>query len=222
MVRGMALQRRCEAVLGAGAIRVAGAREVLSAFGVVLVLLCCQQSFAQNETFTADPARSTVAFTLADVLHTVHGTFQLQSGAARFDPATGQMSGLLTVAAGSGNSGDKTRDNRMTKEYLDAPHFALATFAPKHFDGTIAASGDSTIQVAGTFTLRGAPHEIVVPMQLHIEGTACKATTHFRIPYVDWGIKDPSVAFIRVNKYVDMDIAMTGTIAAAAADISGR
>lgn len=193
----------------------------LAAMGLAVGLLCCPGAFGQSETFTADPAQSTVGFTLTDVLHTVHGTFQLQSGVVQFDPSTRRMSGLMTVAAGSGSSGDKTRDTRMTKQYLDAPQFGVATFSPKHFEGSIAAAGDSTIQVSGTFTLRGSPHEIVIPMQLHIEGPACKATTQFRIPYVDWGIKDPSLAFIRVNKYVDMDIAMAGMISAGPAALVG-
>lgn len=187
----------------------------------VAALVCAPSARSQTETFMADPAQSQVAFTLGDTLHTVHGTFHLQSGTVRFDPKAQQMSGNIIVAAASGSSGDGVRDRRMTHEYLEAPKFALATFSPKSFTGALAPSGDSTIQVQGTFTLHGTPHEITLPMQLHIDGNNCTAKTHFLIPYVKWGIKDPSAFLIRVNKEVLMDITLGGKISAPGTEAKG-
>lgn len=183
----------------------------------VVALLGATVARAQSDTFLADAAKSQVAFTLSDTLHTVHGTFHLQSGTVQFDPRTGKMSGLLVVAAGSGSSGDGVRDRRMAGEYLQAPQFPVATFAPKSFTGTIApiddgASQTTTIQVQGTFTLHGAAHEITLPMQLDINGADCIAKTSFDVPYVKWGIKDPSAFLIRVNKEVGMDITLVGKL----------
>ena len=42
--------------------------------------------------------------------------------------------------------------------------------------------------------------------------TTCAATTHFSIPYVDWGIKDPSNFIFRVDKTVDLEIVAKGAI----------
>lgn len=178
---------------------------------------CMAQNMAHSELFTADPAQSQVAFTLSDTIHTVHGTFHLQSGNVQFDPSSTPpqshpMSGLLVVAAASGSSGDGIRDRRMANEYLQAQQFAVATFSPRSYTGAIAPAGDSTIQVEGTFTLHGTPHEITLPMQIHIEGGNCVAKTHFAIPYVQWGIKDPSTFLIHVNKQVDMDITLAGKL----------
>ena len=100
----------------------------------------------------------------------------------------------------------------MTNEVLDAPHFADVAFAPRSFQGTIAPTGDSTIQVTGTFTLHGTPHEITVPMQIHIVGSNCTAKTHFTVPYVKWGLKDPSVFILRVAKEVDIDLTLVGRL----------
>ncbi len=44
------------------------------------------------------------------------------------------------------------------------------------------------------------------------------ATAHFSIPYVEWGLRDPSVLFLTVAKDVDIDIAVTGHITWLAAE----
>src|ERR1039458_3627015 len=100
----------------------------------------------------------------------------------------------------------------MVTEVLDAPHFADISFAPKSYQGTIAPSGDSMIQVSGTFTLHGTPHELTVPMQVHIDGTTCTAKSHFSVPYVKWGLKDPSTFILRVGKEVIVDLTLVGSL----------
>jgi polyisoprenoid-binding protein YceI len=110
------------------------------------------------------------------------------------------------------NSGEPSRDKKMNSDVLDTDHFAEVTFAPSSYQGTIAASGDSTIQVSGTFTLHGAPHDLTLPMQIHIEGTSLTAKGHFTVPYVKWGLKDPSIFILKVAKDVDIDLNLTGQL----------
>jgi polyisoprenoid-binding protein YceI len=95
---------------------------------------------------------------------------------------------------------------------LDAEHFAEVMFAPSSYQGTIAPSGDSTIQVSGTFTLHGTPHDMTVPMQLHIDGANLTAKGHFTVPYVKWGLKDPSIFILKVAKEVDIDLTLSGQL----------
>ncbi len=183
---------------------------------IILALspLAGMRAFAQQQVFTVDPQASQLAFTLGDVLHSVHGTFHVQSGSVTFSRGTPKISGSIVVAAGSGNSGNETRDKKMSKDILNAPQFTAASFSPASYQGTIAASGDSTVQVTGTFTLHGAPHPITVPMQIHIEGTQCTAKTHFVVPYVQWGLKDPSTFILRVAKEVQIDLTLSGQLPA--------
>jgi polyisoprenoid-binding protein YceI len=68
---------------------------------------------AQDTKFQLDPAQTAVKFTLGDVLHTVHGTFQLKSGELQFEPASGKISGQIVVDAKSGESGSGMRDRKM-------------------------------------------------------------------------------------------------------------
>jgi hypothetical protein len=37
------------------------------------------------------------------------------------------------------------------------------------------------------------------------------ATTHFVVPYVEWGMKNPSNLLLRVDKRVDVDVIAKGT-----------
>jgi len=136
----------------------------------------------------------------------------VQSGTVDFDLAASKISGSIVVAAGSGNSGDPSRDKKMNSDVLDVAHYSEVTFAPKSYQGTIAASGDSTIQVTGIFTLHGTPHDITVPMQIHMDGSSLTAKTHFVVPYVQWGMKDPSVFILKVAKEVDIDLTLAGRV----------
>jgi polyisoprenoid-binding protein YceI len=142
----------------------------------------------------------------------VQGTFHLQSGSIAFDPSAQKISGAVIIAAGSGHSGEPSRDKKMNTDVLDTGHFAEVTFAPSSYQGTIATSGDSTIQVSGIFTLHGTPHDLTVPMQVHIDGANLTAKSHFTVPYVKWGLKDPSIFILKVAKEVDIDLTLSGSL----------
>jgi polyisoprenoid-binding protein YceI len=165
-----------------------------------------------QDKLSLDTNRSEVHFTLTDTMHTVHGTFHIQQGDINFDPATGQATGVIVVDALSGQSGNSIRDHRMAKDELKAPGFKTVAFAPTRFTGTFNPTGDSTLQVHGLFTLIGTPHEIDVPMQVQVNGEQIHAVGSFVIPYIQWGLKDPSTFMIKVNKEVHVDLDLSGTL----------
>jgi polyisoprenoid-binding protein YceI len=179
---------------------------------LILPILATPSALGQHQTFTIDSRSSTIAFSLGDVLHSVHGVFQVQGGSVDFDPAARQISGSIVVAADSGHSGNDMRDRKMQKDILDAPHFADVSFIPHSYEGSISLNGDSRIKVTGTFTLHGNPHELTVPIQLHTDGKQCTANAHISVPYVKWGLKDPSTFILRVTKEVTVDITLFGTV----------
>ncbi len=179
---------------------------------VAVSLLFAISAVSQHQTFTVDPNASQVAWALGGSGHHVNGTFHLQSGTIDFDTAAHSISGSIVVAAGSGNSGEPSRDKKMNSEVLDVAHYSEVTFVPQKYDGSNAPTGDSTIQVSGTFTLHGTPHDLSVPMQIHIDGNALTAKTHFIVPYVKWGLKDPSVFILKVAKEVDIDLTLVGKL----------
>ena len=169
-------------------------------------------ALAQHQTFKVNPDSSQVTFTLGGNGHHVQGTFHVQSGSIDFDPSAQKIFGSVVVNAASGNSGEPSRDKKMNTDILDTAHFAEATFAPSSYQGTIAPSGDSTIQVSGIFTLHGTAHDLTLPMQIHIDGANLTAKGHFTVPYVKWGLKDPSIFVLKVAKEVDIDLDLRGRL----------
>ena len=159
-----------------------------------------------------DATQTKVEFTLADVLHTVHGSFKLKSGSIHFDPVTGQAGGALVVDATSGASGSDGRDKRMHKSILESAKYPEITFTPDHFEGKLAAEGDSELDVHGTFSIHGAAHELVMKTTVHRTGDQMNATAHFIVPYVQWGMKNPSTLFLRVSDKVNIDLQVAGRL----------
>jgi polyisoprenoid-binding protein YceI len=189
--------------------------KLLGKFGITLLLSLGTLTFAQKQTMTVNPDASKVAFALAGTGHEVRGAFHVSRGSIGFDRGAPAMSGSIVVSAASGDSGEKSRDKKMHSEILDIEHYADVTFEPKSYQGTIAPSGDSSIQVSGVFTLHGTPHDITVPMQVHIDGTNVTAKGSFFVPYVKWGLKDPSIMILRVAKEVHIDLDLAGTLSPA-------
>ena len=187
------------------------AKTLMIAFALAFASLCAS---AQQQIFTVNPDQSSVAFGLTGTGHEVHGTFHVSSGSIQFDRNSAQISGSIVVSAASGDSGDKGRDKNMHYAVLDVEHFADVTFEPKSYTGTISPTGDSTIQVSGIFTLHGTPHPIIVPMQLHFEGSALNAKGSFVVPYVQWGLKNPSIMILKVAKDVHVDLNLSGSVVA--------
>ena len=179
-------------------------------FAVGFVLLTAA-AWGQQQ-YKIDPAASEVQFTVGASDGTVKGTFHVTSGEFTLDPATGAMTGAITVDAASGESGNKSRDKKMTNAQMKAQTYPTVTFAPTKFTGGVKDGGDSTGQVEGSFTLIGQAHPISVPMNVHMEASHFTATGTFVVPYVSWGMKDPSWFVMKVNKEVNVQLKLTGTV----------
>jgi polyisoprenoid-binding protein YceI len=177
-----------------------------------LVLALSAFAAAQTETFAIDARQSTVTFTLGDVLHTVHGTFLLKNGGVLFDPSTGNAGGLLTVDAQSGDSGSAARDRKMHKEILESDKFPEITFAPHHITGQIPREGTAQLTVTGTMVLHGQPHEISIVAPVTVHGEEAVAEMKFLVPYVQWGLKNPSTFILRVSDKVEIDVHAVGEL----------
>jgi polyisoprenoid-binding protein YceI len=179
---------------------------------VVVSVVFAQTALAQHQTFSINPDTSEVRMALKTNHEIVNGTFHVQSGSIEFDRSASKMSGNVLVVAGSGKTGNDSRDKKMNKEILKVDQYATVSFAPKTYAGAIAPSGDSTIQVSGVLTLLNTPHDITIPMQVRLEGAAGTAKAHFVVPYVQWGLKNPSFMIWKADNDVAIDLNLIGQV----------
>lgn len=165
------------------------------------------QTLSQPVTLHFDPAQTQIQWTLDDVLHTVHGNFQLKGGVVAFTPATSAAEGELLVDLDTGNSGDGARDRRMKRDILQTQTYPEAIFHPEKVSGMLRPGTTQQVTVDGTFTLHGHDHplKLLVTAQM-ADATHVHLTTHFVVPYVEWGMKDPSTFILRVGKTVRVDV----------------
>jgi polyisoprenoid-binding protein YceI len=191
---------------------------LLSRSSVLLILLlmaAVATGESQPTLFALDPARSSVEFTLADVLHTVHGRFQLKRGSLELDRESGKLSGEIVVDATSGDTGSGMRDQKMHKEVLESDRYPEISFRPDRLEGSVAAQGKSSVRVQGMFSIHGIDRHIMVPADLDIADHHWSARAHFTVPYEKWGMKNPSRLFLRVSDSVEIDLLIAGNIAPA-------
>ena len=179
---------------------------------LVAIGLCAKTLHAQEMTLELDPANTRIEFTVAATLHTVHGTFALKSGAVHFDPSTGSASGLVVVDASSGDSGNTGRDHKMHQQILESERYPEITFTPTKFSGKLELQGDSTVQLDGIFRLHGTGHPLTLPVPVQVKGSNLSARTHITIPYIAWGLKNPSTFILHVSDKVDIDITAVGRV----------
>jgi polyisoprenoid-binding protein YceI len=186
----------------------------------LLICLCSRLIAAENPAFPAgltevefNSAKSTVRFDLGAVLHTVHGTFKVKGGNVRFDPGSGQASGQITVDVRSGETGESARDRQMQENVLESTGFPDAVFTPDRVKGRVAPTGESHVEVHGVLRIHGSEHDMTIPVTVQVENDVVTARTKFAVPYVAWGMKDPSNLVLRVNKTVEVEVALSGHLA---------
>jgi polyisoprenoid-binding protein YceI len=170
---------------------------------------------ASEIVLTLDPAQSKVHWTVDSTLHTVHGTFTLKSGTVHFDPETGKAGGEIVVYAPSGESGNNSRDSRMHKEILETAKYPDVVFRPTQVEGKVGQSGASDVKLGGVFSIHGADHDLTALVHAELMGDRWRGTGKFEVPYVMWGIKNPSNFLLKVKPVVNVELEMSGEVKAA-------
>ena len=164
-------------------------------------------------TLRCDLAQTTANFSLSATLHSVHGSFRSKQCELHFDPAMGAISGEVVFDATSGNTANDGRDKKMHKDVLESDHYPEIAFRPDRVEGKIADGVSSNLTVHGMFRIHGAEHELSVPVEAKLAGDHWTAHTQFKIPYVAWGMKNPSKVFLRVSDTVEVEFQGEGKVA---------
>jgi polyisoprenoid-binding protein YceI len=157
-----------------------------------------------------DPANTRITFTLKGNAHNTEGSFKLRRGEIMVDPDTGKTHGIIVVDATSGRTGIIMRDNRMRDSILEAQRYPDISFIPRQAQGHPFPHGVFVVKVSGTFLLHGAQHDATLEVAINRKGDDFTATSRFEIPYVAWGVKDPSLLFLRVDQRVQVEVTTSG------------
>lgn len=176
---------------------------------------------AEPHVLVLDPAASKVSFLLDATGHDVEGTMAVKAGRVTFDPATGQASGEISIDLKSARTGNGSRDKTMHNDVLQTGSYPTAVFRAEKVRGALAPSGPSQIQLDGTLSFHGGEHKMTLPAKVEVQNGQLKGDARFEIPYVAWGLKDPSIMILRVGKKVDVTVHAVGSLEEAAVAAAG-
>ena len=159
-----------------------------------------------------DASNTRVTFALGATFHTVHGTARVSRGEITFDSQTAAISGQVVIDARSADTQNEKRDAEMRDEVLETGKYPDIVLTAHRVEGRFNPSGESDVRVAGSMEIHGGRHDVVVPVHLRAGAGKLAASARFTIPYVAWGMKDPSVAFLRVKKEVEVTFDFEGPV----------
>ncbi|HRC85213.1 MAG TPA: YceI family protein [Thermoanaerobaculia bacterium] len=179
---------------------------------LALLLLSSLPAAAQPLVLTVLPESSEIHFTLGATLHTVHGTARIASGEVQLDPAAGTASGRVVVDARSLATGNASRDKNLHQDVLESGRFPEIVLEVQGFDGPIAPSGTSRVALKGVLSIHGASHPVSYPVELSLEEGKVEAHSRFKLPFVAWGMKDPSAFVLRVDKEAEVEVKLVATL----------
>jgi polyisoprenoid-binding protein YceI len=182
-----------------------------TALALAIGIFFVSAAHAQETTVNLDSAQTTIEFSLDTTLHTVHGTFKLKSGHITFDPATGKAGGEIIVDATSGDSDNKSRDKKMHQEILESQKYPEIAFTPQGVKGAVNSQGSSQVEVSGVFRIHGQDHDFTMGFSVQpLSGNKIQASTHFSVPYVQWGIKSASTFLLHASGVVEIEVRCSG------------
>jgi polyisoprenoid-binding protein YceI len=190
-------------------------RKISKASFIAALIVCIGLTAeAQNRSVKVvlDPAQTQIHWKLTG-LHSVHGTFKLKSGEFLFNTKTGMAEGEILVDATTGESGNAARDKRMQGEVLESNRYPAIFYHPTQIKGPFkTGEGTQDLTAEGTFNIHGADHPLELPLKVQLGADTATATTRFSVPYVEWGMKNPSRFLLHVSKQVEIEVSAKGAV----------
>ena len=167
---------------------------------------------ADELVLTLQPEKTSVTFRVRAPILDIDGVLALDSGQIRFDPDTGMAAGQITIDLRQARTGNWLRDREMRTLVLETERWPLAVFRPDRVLGALARSGVSDLMLAGIVVVHGAEHAFVLPVKVDVSGDAMSAEAVFEIPYVAWGLRNPSLFFLRVAPVAAVTVKAEGSL----------
>ena len=157
------------------------------------------------------PAQSEIAFTSKQMGVPVDGKFRKFDAQVAFDPK--QPAGAkiaFTIDVGSATLGSAETEAELVKpDWFNTKLFPQATFQ----SSTVKATGPGKFDVAGKLAIKGASHDVVVPVVLAQAGANTTASGAFTIKRLDFKIGDgdwKDTSMVANDVTVKFKLALTG------------
>ena len=173
-----------------------------------LALLAATPAFAQQKLV---PAESRVGFVSRQMGVPVEGHFRKLDGQISFDPAKPEAARIhLAIDTGSATLGVKETDAELPKPaWFNVAKFPQATFDAK----TVKSLGGGKYEVAGQLSIKGAAHDVVVPVQLTQSGAKTTAAGQFSLKRLAYKIGEnewADTSMVADDVQVKFKLVMTG------------
>ena len=179
---------------------------------IIAVLAAALPVCAAEHTLRLDADKTRVGFTLGATAHTVRGTLVLSAGEIQFDPASGIASGEVLFDARRTETGNAKRDKKMHAKVLESEEYPHIVFMPERVEGELAETGHSEITVHGSVLIHGDEHPVELKANILRDGDRVSGTFSFTVPFVAWGMRDPSMFVLRVAKEVEVTVELQGSL----------
>ncbi len=142
-------------------------------------------AFAQQKLL---PAQSEISFTSKQMGVPVDGKFKKFDAQVAFDPKKPEAAKIaFSIDIGSASLGSAETEAELVKaDWFNTKLFPQATFQ----SGAIKAAGPGKFEVAGKLVIKGATHDVLVPVTLAQAGGNTTAVGTFTIKRLDFKIGD--------------------------------
>lgn len=185
----------------------------LPRLSLLCVLLTAMPAFAEKMVFTLDTKESEVRIILGATLHTVDGRAALEPATFRWDTDSGSASGRVVVQANRLRTGIDARDQKMREDVLVSALHPEIVFEATGFELRQSSAEKLRFVLKGDLSLLGVRHEIELETHAHPRpDNSWKARADLSLPYVEWGLTDPSLPLFSVDKYVTVEVKAVGSL----------
>jgi hypothetical protein len=132
-----------------------------------------------------------------------------------WDTASGLASGELVIDARSFASGNGSRDAKLHNVVLESARYPDIVLALQRLEGTFPATGKGSLVAVGEVRIHGSLHAVRWPVEVSNQDGKVTAHAEVSVPFIAWGLEDPSLLFIRVAREVQLTIDAAGSLAPA-------
>jgi cytochrome b561 len=182
----------------------------MAPFVLLLVIVAVTRPAVAQSSWTIDPARSRIAFSVEQVGKIASGRIARWTGTIVLDPADlGAARIDIRMDMRSATTGAKDVDDMMQgAAFLDATRQPEARFT----SDKVGARGGDRYEARGKLTIRDVTRDVTLPFTLRIQGSQASARGTLEIKRLDFGVGRNEWA---TTNYVADTVAIEVTVVAA-------